>query len=63
MANSILVNSGSPGQSKSFIFTLRFTSEIRQQFWRCLMVGCVMSDHLMNTSRAEMLIQVIMIKG
>jgi hypothetical protein len=54
MANGILVNSASFGQSKAFIFTLTFTTETWQQFWRCLMVGCVMSDHLMNTPRADL---------
>jgi len=54
MANGILVNTASSGQSKAFNFSLTFTSESWQQFWRCLMVGCVMSDHLMKTSRSDL---------
>jgi len=52
MANGSLVNTALFGQYKAFNFSLTFTQDTWQQFWRCMMVGCVMSDHLMNTSKS-----------
>lgn len=52
MANGSLVNTPLFGQSKTFNFSLTFTQATWQQFWRCMMVGCVMSDYLMNTPRS-----------
>ena len=52
MANGSLVNAALFGQSKAFNFSLTFTQDTWQQFWRCMIVGCVMSDYLMNTSKS-----------
>lgn len=52
MASGSLVNTGLFGQSKAFNFSLTFTQDTWQQFWRCMTVGCIMSDYLMNTSKS-----------
>lgn len=54
MANGILVNKASSGQSLVFNFSLTFTQEAWQHFWRCLVVGCVMADSLINTSKSDL---------
>ena len=52
MASGSLVNTALFGQSQAFNFSLTFTQDTWQQFWRCMIVGCVMSDYLMNTSKS-----------
>lgn len=54
MADSILIDTVSSDQSQAFNFSFTFTPESWQKFWRCLIIGCVMADHLMHTKRSDL---------
>ena len=51
MANAILNQLAIPSQFKTPpFFTLQFSTTEWQLFWRLMVVGCIMSDHLIEAA-------------